>query len=55
MKNSNKSKYVYGGYGKAFKGCVGSWSFGNGFARNVAILMFIRVHHIILIIAKIMF
>ena len=24
VKNSNKTKNVYGGYGKAFKGCVGS-------------------------------
>ena len=36
VKNSDKSKYVYGGYGVAFEG-VGSSSFGNNFARNVVI------------------
>ena len=27
-------KFIYNGYGIAFDG-AGSWSFGNGFARNV--------------------
>ena len=36
VKNSAKSKYVYIGYGIAFDG-LGSWSFGNDFARNVII------------------
>ena len=34
VKNSDTSKYVYIGYGIAFDG-NDSWSFGNGFARNV--------------------
>ena len=33
VNNSDKSKYVYNGYGIAFDG-DGSWSFGNDFARN---------------------
>ena len=33
---SDKSKYVYSEYGIEFDG-KGSWSFGNDFARNVAI------------------
>ena len=36
VKNSDKEKYLYTGYGIMFDG-VGSWSFGNGFARNVII------------------
>ena len=36
VKSSDKSKYVYGGYGTAFEG-AGSSSFGNNFARNVVI------------------
>ena len=35
-KNSDKSKYVYSGNGIAFNG-LGSWSFGNDFARNFII------------------
>ena len=35
-KNSDKSKWVYTGYGIAFDG-VDLWSFGNDFARNVTI------------------
>ena len=34
VKNSDKIKYVYSGYGRAFDG-VGSCSFGNGFAKNI--------------------
>ena len=37
VKNSNKSKYVYSGYGIAFDG-AGLWSFGDDFARNVVIV-----------------
>ena len=37
VKNSNKEKYVYSGYGITFDS-AGSWSFGNDFARNVTIL-----------------
>ena len=36
VKNSDKKKYVYSGYGITFDG-VGSWSFINGTARNVII------------------
>ena len=35
-KDSDKSKYEYSGYGKAFDG-KGEWNFGNGSARNVKI------------------
>ena len=34
--NSDKSRYVYSGYGIAFDS-ANSWSFGNDFARNVVI------------------
>ena len=36
VKNSDKGKYIYSGYGITF-GSAGSWSFDNGFARNVVI------------------
>ena len=36
VKNGNKEKYVYSGYGMAFDG-KGEWSFGNDYARNVII------------------
>ena len=36
VKNGNKEKYVYSGYGMAFGG-EGEWSFGNDYARNVII------------------
>ena len=36
VKNSDKSKWVYTGYGIAFDG-EGSWSFGNDFDKNVII------------------
>ena len=36
IKNSNKEKYVYSGYGITYHS-AGSWSFDNGFARNVII------------------
>ena len=36
VKNSDKEKYVYSGYGIAFDG-KGEWSFGNDYARNVII------------------
>ena len=36
VKNSDKSKWVYSGYGIVFNG-LGSWSFDNYFSRNVMI------------------
>ena len=36
VKNSNKEKWVYCGYGIIFDG-AGSWNFGNDFPRNVII------------------
>ena len=36
LKNSDKEKYVYSGYGITFDS-AGSWSFDNEFARNVII------------------
>ena len=36
VKNRNKEKYVYSGYGIIFDR-AGSWSFDNDFARNVII------------------
>ena len=36
VKNNDKGKYVYSGYGIAFDG-KGKWSFGNDLARNVII------------------
>ena len=36
IKNSDKEKWVYSGYGIAFDG-AGSWNFGNDFTRNVKI------------------
>ena len=36
IKNSDKIKYLYSGYGIAFHG-LGSWSFGNDFAGNAEI------------------
>ena len=36
VKNSDKEKFVYGGYGIAFDG-KGDWSFGNETARNAVI------------------
>ena len=36
VKNSDKEKYVYSGYGITFD-IAGSWSFGNDFARSVVI------------------
>ena len=54
VRNTIKSKFTYNGRGIVFEG-EGSWSFGNDFARNVAILVLIIVHHPILIIEKITF
>ena len=34
--NSDKSKWIYRGYGIAFDG-NGEWNFGNDFTRNVVI------------------
>ena len=36
VKNSDKEKYIYKGYGITFES-IGSWSFDNGIARNVII------------------
>ena len=36
VKNSDKEKWVYSGYGLAFDG-ASWWNFGNDFANNVAI------------------
>ena len=36
VKNTDKEKYVYNGYGIAFDG-KGEWSFGNDYAGNVII------------------
>ena len=35
-KNSDKSKWVYSGYGTAFDG-TGEWNFGNDCVRNIVI------------------
>ena len=52
--NSDKSKWVYVCYGIPFD-ILGLWSFGNGFASNVTILMLIIVHKNMWIIIKIRF
>ena len=39
VKNSDKEKYMYSGYGITFD-CASSWSFDNDFARNVIIFDF---------------
>ena len=36
VKNSDKEKYVYSGYGIAFDGEI-EWSFDNDYARNIII------------------
>ena len=36
VKNNDKEKWVYSGYGITFDG-ASSWNFGNSFARNVVI------------------
>ena len=36
VKNNDKEKYLYSGYGIAFDG-KGEWSFGNDSARNIII------------------
>ena len=51
VRNAIRSKLIYNGQGIAFDG-EGLWSFGNDFARNVAILMLIIFHDLILIIKK---
>ena len=47
VKNSDKEKYAYSGYGIAFHS-AGSWSFDNDIAKNI-------VHHLMLTIARITF
>ena len=54
VKNNNKEKYVYSGYGIAFDGKV-SWRFNHNFARNVIIFGLIIVHHFILTVLKMFF
>ena len=54
VKNSDKEKYVCSRYGIIFD-FAGSWTFGNDFARNDAILVLIIVHHLMLIIARVSF
>ena len=54
VKNTDTEKYVYSRYEITFD-CTGSWSFDNGFARNVIIFVLIIVHHLILTIARITF
>ena len=53
-KNADKSKFTYNGRGLEFDG-KGSWSFSNGFARNVTILLLIIPHHLIWIFKKVTF
>ena len=38
VKNSDKEKWLYSGYGITFDS-AGSWNFGNDFARNVIIFI----------------
>ena len=51
VKNNDKEKYVYSGYGITFNG-TDWWSFGNATARKVIILVLIIAHHDMLTIAK---
>ena len=53
-KNSDKSKWVYSGYEIAFDR-KGECNFGNASAKNAVVLVLIIVHHLILIITKIIF
>ena len=52
VKNSDKQRYVYSGHRIIFDS-AGWRSFDNNTARNIIILVLIRVHHLILKIAKI--
>ena len=54
VKNNDKEKYVYIGYGIAFDGRC-EWSFGNDTTKNVVIFGLIIVHHLILTILKMNF
>ena len=54
VKNSDKEKHVYSGWGITFDS-AGSWSFISGTARNVIFFVLIVVHHHMLTIAKITF
>ena len=54
IKNSDKEKYAYGGYEITFDS-ASSWSFDSSIAGNVAILVLIIVHHLIVTIIKITF
>ena len=50
VKNIDKEKYVYSGYGIAFDGKI-EWSFGNYYTRNVMIL---GVDHLLIMIIFLM-
>ena len=52
VKNIDKEKYVYSGYGIAFDGKI-EWSFGNDYTRNV--MIFGVDHLLIMIIFRIIF
>ena len=54
VKNNDKEKDVYSGYGIAFDGRY-EWSFGNDTTKNVVIFGLIIVHHLILTILKMNF
>ena len=54
VKNSDKEKYVYSDYEITFDS-ASSWSFDNGTARNVIILVLTIVHHLMLTITRIIF
>ena len=51
VKNSDKTRWIYSAYGITFDR-EGWWSFGNGTARNVIILVLVVIHHHILTIAE---
>ena len=54
VKNSDKGKYVYSGYGMAFDG-KGEWSFGNDYARNFIIFGIDNSSSLMLIISRLIF
>ena len=54
VKNSDKEKWVYSGYGITFD-AAGSWHFGNYLFRNVVIFVVGNIHLLMLAIARIIF
>ena len=55
VKNNNKEKWVYSGYGIAFDG-KGEWSLGDDYAKTIVFFaLTFLVHHLVLIIPKISF